>query len=108
TVQTTKESIRGWTPGPRPTLTVDLMELALKVAVRIHFGTVPGADTEQMAGLFRSAFGQLNSFLPPGWVPSPGNRRYREAIAGLNHDVLRRIVERRQSGPVGPDLLSCF
>jgi cytochrome P450 len=108
TVETTRESIDGWTSGPRPTLTADLMEMALRVAVRIHFGTAPGADTEQLAGLFRSALGQLNSFLPPGWIPSPGNRRYREAIARLDQDVLRRIVERHQTGPVGPDLLSCF
>lgn len=108
TVETARESISGWTVGPQPALTNDLMEMALRTAIRIHFGTSPGADTAQMADLFRTALSLLNAFLPPGWIPSRGNRRYRQAIELLDREVLRRIRERRASGPIGPDLLSCF
>jgi cytochrome P450 len=50
----------------------------------------------------------MNGFHPPRWVPSSANRRYDRAIHELDVEVLRRIRERRASGPTGPDLLSCF
>lgn len=107
-VSSAADSISAWVPGPRPALTADLMELALRVAVRIHFGSAPGADTEQLAALFRTALGMLNGFLPPDWVPAPAGRRYREAIGALDRSVMDRIRSRRATGPVGEDLLSCL
>jgi len=107
-VEETRAATDRWTAGLRPTLMPDLMEVALAVAVRIHFGTHPGAGTGELAALFREANGLLGSGLPPAWVPVAANRRYRAAMAALDHNVYGQIKARRASGPTGPDLLSCF
>jgi cytochrome P450 len=107
-VQATRAEASLWSTGPRPTLQHDLMELALTIAVQIHFGTQPGADTAGLAGLFREAQGYLSGVLPPDWLPLPANRRYHATVDALNREVYGRIARRRASGPTGPDLLSRF
>ncbi len=107
-VEATRAAADRWTSGPRPALTQDLAELALTAHVQIHFGTRPGAETDELAALFRNANGPLSGFLPPGWIPVRANRKYHAAIDVLNRDVYARIQMRRASGAIGPDLLSCF
>ncbi len=107
TVEVTEEVIAKWSIGPRPDLTKELLDLALLVAVRIHFGTKSGQDTEQLAALFRNALTLLNQFLPPDWIPGGASRRYQKAIAELDKEVMCRIQERRAVS-AGTDLLSCL
>jgi cytochrome P450 len=107
-VEATRAAADGWTAGLRPTLTHDLMELALTVAVQMHFGTKPGAETAELADLFREAHDRLGGRLLPTWIPASANRRYYAAMDALDRHVYARIKARRASGAIGPDLLSCF
>jgi cytochrome P450 len=107
-VQATRAAVQTWAAGVRPTLQHDLMELALLVAVQIHFGTAPGDDTAALAAHFREIQHHLSGALPPGWLPLPSVRRYRETVARLDRDVYGLIAQRRASGSIGVDLLSRF
>jgi cytochrome P450 len=42
----------------------------------------------------------------PAWIPTAHNRRFREAIEGIDRVVLRIIDDRRRQGPGAKDLLS--
>jgi cytochrome P450 len=107
-VEETRAATGRWTAGLRPTMMHDLMELALAVALRIHFGMNPDAGTGELAALFREANGLLSSGMPPAWIPLAANRRYRAVMDELDRNVYSQIKARRASGATGPDLLSCF
>jgi cytochrome P450 len=105
-VRAVEDSIAQWSPGAKPDLTGDLMEMALSVAVQTHFGSAPGEDTQKLADLFRAALIRLNEVLLPAWMPTPAHNRYSRSIKALDSEVFRRIRARSATGPIGADLLS--
>ncbi|MGJ4952835.1 cytochrome P450 [Bradyrhizobium sp. HKCCYLS20291] len=107
-VDLTRSVVDGWTTFPSATLMDELMQVALSASVQIHFGTRPGAETDELATLFREADEFRTHAALPEWVPTTVNRKYLRAIERLNRDVFARIKARRASGPVGADLLSAF
>ena len=61
----------------------DVMDIALTTAVQIHFGTLPGAETDELAAVVRDALDRLSGFLPPDWLPASATRKYQAAPAGV-------------------------
>ncbi|MGJ5178588.1 cytochrome P450 [Bradyrhizobium oligotrophicum] len=107
-VDLTRSVVDKWTTFASATLMNELMEVALSASVRIHFGTAPGPETDELATLFREADEFRTHAVLPEWVPTTINRKYLLAVDRLNRDVFARIKARRASGPVGADLLSAF
>jgi cytochrome P450 len=94
-----------WTAGPRTDLAQELMDLALGIAVQIHFGTEPGAETQRVGRVLTDALSALRLFMLPAWVPTSGNRRYMRALAALDAEVFARVAAARASGAGRSDLL---
>lgn len=107
-VQTTEAMLDRWERGPRPGLTEELMDLALDITVQLHLGTAPGEDTRHLGRLFVDAIGSLRTFMLPDWAPTPGNRRYHDAVARLDAELMGRIAARRRAGARAPDLMATF
>ena len=107
-VDLTQSMVDSWTTFPSAALMDELMQGALKASVQIHFGTRPGAETNELAMLFQEAeeFRIQGAF--PDWVPTAVNCKYRHAVDRLNREVFARITERRALGAIGSDLLSVF
>ncbi|GEM_PF-2611796 len=52
----------------------------------------------------RISFGWVTTKLP-SWLPMPGERRFRRAMARIDEIILGMVQERRESGDLGDDLL---
>ena len=107
-VDLTRSMVDSWTTFPSAALMDELMRGALKASVQIHFGTQPGAETNELATLFREADEFRTHGAIPDWIPTAVNRKYRHAIDRLNREVFARITARRALGAIGSDLLSVF
>jgi cytochrome P450 len=101
-----------WSAGRRVDVRREMLALTQRIAVRTLFG----ADTADREGVIGDAmdvaqraigdeFRGLTLFLPP-WVPTPGRRRLREAVAVIDAEVGRVTSARRRGGEERDDLLS--
>lgn len=96
-------------------VSAEMKRLTLEVVSRTLFGTRLGPDAETVrqavAVLQGDSVRRQASLLPliPGLgrLPTPGNRRWRWALASLREIVRRIVVEREAAGPggYGQDLL---
>jgi cytochrome P450 len=109
-VRHAEHAIAAWQDGETRDLHQDMMRLTLAIVVRTLFGLEP-AQIDGRAGEIAASldvllgrFAGAGTFVPI-WLPTPGNRRARRAIASLDATVYRIIRERRQAGD-GGDLLS--
>ena len=107
----TERLLAGWRDGSTRDIHHDMMRLTLEVVVEVLFG----ADVHDRAHRLAQAFAVVGehfqvvydrTFFVPEWVPTPGNRRYRRALASLDREVDRIIRERRAGGGGGDDLLA--
>ncbi len=94
---------------------VDLSDRFMHLTFEIVAKTLLDADVtadadsvgEALTVAMQSAMGQLGSFIPvPPQIPTPGNLRYRRAVADLDEVVYRIIRERRAEGGDRGDVLS--
>ena len=93
--------LAGW-ESHDPSRPVDLepavTHMAMEVIGRAMFATaIPPEEADRIAAAVREAFdytwqGAIAMALP-SWLPQPGRRRYRRAIATV-HDAVDRLVER--------------
>ena len=92
----------------------EMMRLTYEIVGRTIFNADVGADAQAveraMPVVLAHTFGRLERLINlPDWVPTPRNRRYRQAVADIDAVVFRIIDEHRQAeqtnGP-GRDLLS--
>jgi cytochrome P450 len=84
-------------------LASEMMRLTYTIAGRTLFGSDVSGDAEAveeaMAVLLAHTWRRLERIVdPPGWLPSPGNRRFRKALAVIDGVVYRIIAERRARG----------
>lgn len=100
------ETVTAWPTGQ---LRIDdrLADLALSILAKTLFDIdVRGEQTaiHRVADTVMRRFDMrsLSTFLPE-WVPTPTNRRYRQAVADLDRDITARLDDRDGSGE---DLLS--
>ncbi len=106
-VEETQALIRDWTPGSRPGLTGQLMDLLLHIMVSVHFGT-RGEDTRRVGALYAKAFALLPEYALPEWVATPRNRRYAVAVAELDAAILERLAAARRHDRGDTDLGAAF
>jgi cytochrome P450 len=107
----TEAATSGWADGATLDLSSAMMRLTLEVVGATLFGAEVGAEAEEIGEALTTAMKQaadsLDSFLPiPPSVPTPGNRRAKEAVARLDETVYRLIRERRKDGLDRGDFLS--
>ena len=89
----------------------ELMHLSLEISVRTLFGSDVAEDAETVRQSVSAAFEILHHRVwslanLPLWMPTPSNRRFQRAVAGMDEVVYRIIRNRRKSGVEGSDVLS--
>ena len=83
----------------------------IEIILSALFGaTIEDADAIRLLAMtdrvFRGMTERVWAFFLPPWVPTPGGRAYRRAIAALDQEVFAIIRERRASATAGDDLLA--
>jgi cytochrome P450 len=113
-----EELVERWDAPSRAGVPIDIAEEMMHVALQAVVKTMFGADVGDRAGaLWRATLEVLHhimfqartlGLLPP-WLPTPGNRRFRRALAVLDEVIYHTIRERQRAGPAAsagpPDLL---
>lgn len=101
-----------WQPGQHIDVRREMLGLTQRIAVRTLFGTDtagredtigPAMDVAQRA--IGDEFRGLTLFLP-SWIPTPGRRRLKKAVAVIDSEVNRVTEERHRNGADRDDLLS--
>ena len=98
-------TVGGWRDGEARDVSVDMMELTLRVVGRTLFGHDASGDVGEVAAAMRD-FQELASRpdLLPAWMPSPARRRLARAVASLDR-IIHDMIATRQGGAAGDDLL---
>ncbi len=111
-VEYADRTARRWDDGQEVALNRDFSNLTLRILTKTLFDLEVGADGDDEAVVAaaraineRVDVSRLTSFLPT-WVPTPTNRRYRNALADYRDRADELIEERRHDGAGGEDLLS--
>lgn len=97
-------------PGETVDLAHEMMRATLEVITRTMFSTsvldrLDELSPALMTVLRYSAECMRNPLMPPLWLPTPGNRAFKRAMAYLNALIYGLIRERRDSGVRHDDLL---
>jgi len=101
-----------WSDGDRVAVRQDMLGLAQRIAVLTLFGVESSGRESAIGAAMRVAQHRLASeingmaALVPGWVPTPGRRRLRAALAQVDAEVARVVAEARASHADRDDLLS--
>ncbi|HEY8982956.1 MAG TPA: cytochrome P450 [Streptomyces sp.] len=106
------QAAEGWKPGDRVDVRQEMAALTQRIAVRTLFGA-ESAGRESVIGTAmeiaqREIGAELHGVMGmlPSWVPTPGRRRLRAAVAQIDAEVGRLISEGASSGEERDDLLS--
>jgi cytochrome P450 len=87
-----------------------MMRLTLEIVARTLFGASVEGQAERvgraMDVVMKYWASPVALFPWLQWLPTPGNRRYRQAVRELNGIIADTIARRRGAGPDGDDLLS--
>lgn len=112
----THTRLAAWHAAARAGTALDLREemteLTLGILMRTVFGQSAGPEVDAVGQAFLVAHHEMNlitAFLPvqlPGWVPTPGRRRFARAIATIDAFIARMVDARQQDGHGGTDFLS--
>ncbi|MEZ0094506.1 cytochrome P450 [Streptacidiphilus sp. EB129] len=105
----------GWSDGRSVDVAAEMTALTQRIAVRTLFGVETAGREQVIADAMAVAqqeigaeFRGVTVFLP-AWLPTPGRRRLRTAVATLDSDIHRIIVDHHQAAANGEerdDLLS--
>jgi cytochrome P450 len=103
---------RTWEDGKKIDLHHEMMRATLRIAGLTMFGADLDLDAKEVALALEVVLPWVNDSVgtpyPPPWIPTRRNRRFRQAMAGLDRMVFD-IVERRRRDAAGHhDLLSMF
>lgn len=111
-VDSTRKMLDSWKPGDSRDIQTEMMRLTLDIAARTLFSSSHAADEAQdvsdaLQVLQENFLQRFNSMLlVPLWLPTPGNLRFRRAVARLDRIIYGFIAQRRQSHEDKGDLLS--
>ncbi len=97
-----------WSDGEKIDINETMRSLTLDIVARALLGVDVAADIERIGETLDIVFDRLGSpwyQLLPAWSPTPGNRRFRQALANLE-GIVDRIIAERQTDPDGDDVLS--
>ena len=102
------------TPGEPFDVHAEFMRLTLEVTGEALFGLELGEERERISTRsFSDAIGVIAKritaiYIPPPWLPTPGNIKAERALADLERVVMRVINERRASDKERNDLLGAL
>lgn len=110
-VEHTLRMLDGWRPGESRDVAVDMMHLALGIVSRTLLDVDAGAQYSEVAEAIDTILEDFDrrfqsALPPPFWLPAPGNRRLRRAVAKLDAILGRIIRQRREQREDRGDLLS--
>jgi cytochrome P450 len=109
-VALTQRMLGEWRPGQLRDVHADLARLTLEIAAQTLCGASLAGQADQVArslDAIMSYFAGPAAFFPwLGWLPTPGNRRFRRAVRELNAILSATLARRRAGGAHGDDLLA--
>jgi cytochrome P450 len=110
-VEHTLRLLASWHEGETCDILSEMMRVTLGIAAKTLFDAeVEGKASEvgQALAIAQKSFvARFNSLVPPPmWMPTPGNRRLRQAVQKLDDIIYGFIRQRRASGEDKGDLLS--
>ena len=110
-VQYTQRMIDTWKDGEHRDLSRDMTRLTLEIVVKTLFNSDVSRDADHIGQILSSLVKPFASQATLKWIldnrlPTPGHRRYFNAVSEIDRIVFRIIAERRASGSDEGDLLS--
>jgi cytochrome P450 len=113
-VPATQEMLQRWETSARSGGLVDIdqemMRLTLEIVGKALFNIDLSREASRLTGAVLSALDHIvyrarNILVPPAFLPTPRNLRFRQALRTLDNAVYTMIRDRRKSGQAGHDLL---
>jgi cytochrome P450 len=110
----TGEMLKRWEDNALHQKPLPIDHEMMEVTLRIVTGSLFSTDIHSSVNIISKAFTILNegisyrfktAFVPPLWIPTPRNRKYRKARAQLDQIVFDIIGKRRSEKELGHDLL---
>jgi len=110
-VQYTERAIDTWKHGERRDIARDMTRLTLEIVVKTLFNSDVSNDADHIGQILTGLVKPFASQATLKWIldnrlPTPGHRRYFNAVSEIDRIVFRIIAERRASGYDEGDLLS--
>jgi cytochrome P450 len=110
-VQYALRTIDNWRDGEERDLSRDMTRLTLEIVVKTLFNSDVSKDADHVGQILTSLVKPFASQATLKWIldnrlPTPGHRRYFNAVSEIDRIVFRIIAERRASGYDEGDLLS--
>ncbi len=110
-VDFTEQMLADWRPGETRDVHPAMMHLTMRIVTKVLFDAELREDVEQIDRAFDAALDEVavrfrRPFRIPDWVPTPGNRRFRNAVAVLDRHVYDIIREHAAESEHGSDLLA--
>jgi cytochrome P450 len=106
-----QRAIKNWQPGQEIDLSKDMTRLTLELVVKTLFNADVSDDADQVGAALAEVVKPFASQATLKWIldnrlPTPGRRRYFNAVSKIDRIVYRIISERRESKSDEGDLLS--
>ena len=110
-VEYTNRAIAKWKDGERHDIARDMTRLTLEIVVKTLFNSDVSNDADHIGAMLSEIVKPFASQATLKWIadnrlPTPGHRRYFNAVSEIDRVVFRIISERRASGADEGDLLS--
>ena len=110
-VQYAQRMIANWHDGEPRDLSRDMTRLTLEIVVKTLFNSDVSKDADHIGQVLTSLVKPFASQATVKWIldnrlPTPGHRKYFNAVSEIDRIVFRIIAERRASGYDEGDLLS--
>jgi len=110
-VQYAERAIAAWKSGEKRDLARDMTRLTLEIVVKTLFNSDISNDADHIGAILSGLVKPFASQATLKWIldnrlPTPGHRRYFNAVSEIDRILFRIIAERRASGYDEGDLLS--
>lgn len=110
-VQYAERAIDAWKDGEHRDIARDMTRLTLEIVVKTLFNSDVSNDADHIGQILSGLVKPFASQATVKWIldnrlPTPGHRRYFNAVSEIDRIVFRIIAERRASGYDEGDLLS--
>ncbi len=110
-VDYTERLLDQWREGEVRDAHQEMMGVTMRIVAKTLFDAEVGQAVAEVGAAFDTVIQEIATrfrrpFRIPGWVPTPGNLRYRQGVRKLNQLIFAIIEERRGSGRDAGDLLS--
>jgi cytochrome P450 len=110
-VAATEQMLDRWQDGESRDMLVEMNRLTLQIAADTLFGADLADEAEGVGAALQAV---MDGFIPrlgalflvPDWLPTPGNRRLRQALRELDGTMDGIVARRRASGEDRGDLMS--